>query len=73
MLILAGHFLLWFLGVHDCDISVANTLVDPDNENGILNDFDLAVIVEPHSGELNERQIPFGGSGLTLHSGADGR
>ena len=56
MLILAGHFLLWLLGVHYCDISVANTLVDPDNGNGILNDFDLAVIVEPHSGELNERR-----------------
>ncbi|KAJ7592596.1 hypothetical protein C8J56DRAFT_885744 [Mycena floridula] len=40
------HFLLWQLGVHHRDISVGNLMYNASTGKGILNDFDLAVIVD---------------------------
>ncbi|KAJ7592599.1 hypothetical protein C8J56DRAFT_479559 [Mycena floridula] len=41
------HYLLWQLGVHHRDISVNNLMYNPRTKKGILNDFDLAIVVDP--------------------------
>ncbi|KAJ7592602.1 hypothetical protein C8J56DRAFT_479642 [Mycena floridula] len=41
------HYLLWQLGVHHRDISVNNLMYNPRTKKAVLNDFDLAIIVDP--------------------------
>jgi serine/threonine protein kinase len=45
VLTFSAHRLLWILGIAHSDISFHNLMLDGDN--GILNDFDLASIMEP--------------------------
>ncbi|KAJ7592595.1 hypothetical protein C8J56DRAFT_479458 [Mycena floridula] len=45
--IIRCHYLLWQLGVHHRDISVNNLMYNPRTKKGVLNDFDLAIIVGP--------------------------
>ncbi|KAJ7592600.1 hypothetical protein C8J56DRAFT_479625 [Mycena floridula] len=40
------HFLLWQLGVHHRDISVGNLMYNATTGKGILNDFDIAIILD---------------------------
>ena len=43
----SGHRLLWAMGISHGDISFNNLMYNPETKHGILNDFDLASVMEP--------------------------
>ena len=42
-----GHRFLWNMGISHGDISFNNLMYNPETRHGILNDFDLASVMEP--------------------------
>jgi len=45
----AGHALLWRIGIAHGDVSLSNLMYKEDNKYGVLNDFDLSTIMEPNA------------------------
>jgi len=43
----SGHRLLWAMGISHGDISFNNLMYNPETSHGIINDFDLASVMEP--------------------------
>ncbi len=46
-MLIIGHYLLWCIGIVHGDISLSNLMYDTVTEKAILNDFDLAAVMNP--------------------------
>jgi len=76
---IAGHTLLWHIGITHGDVSLHNLRYKEENKYGVLNDFDLSTIMKPGDRNPNRQglertgTLPFMAVQLLEDEGFDGK